>query len=215
MRSKTPESLEYDGVPGDDELGDERSWWRTLSTRQLASLLLVAAAAIALIVGGHFGGGTPNAAPTPQPTQTEDESYIHFRPLSLDEIALHCPPTILCDSKESVPDDTVAAVREYLPGSFERRTLTIDRVNPDGLYYRAVNATSGLVELLVIISTPDRTRGTQALALDPRPGAAIRYARRDLGGHEVEVQYTGPPGGTPPLDLAERLAADPRLLADS
>jgi hypothetical protein len=215
VRSKTPESLEYDGMPGDDELGGERSLWRALSTRQLVTFLAVAAVAVALVVGGHFGAGSPKAAPTPQPTNTDDGTYGHFRPLSLDEIALHCPPTILCTLRDSVPDNTIAAVHEYLPGSFDRRILTIDRINPNGLYYRAMNATAGLVELLVIISTPDRSRGAQAVALDPHPGAAIRYARRVVGSYEVQVQYTGPPGSTPPLDLAERLAADPRLLADS
>jgi len=202
-------------VPGEDVLADERSWWRSLPTRQVVVFVSVAAVAVALIVGGHFGGGTPKSAPTPQTTSTDDDKYVHFRPLSLNDIALHCPPTILCTSQESVPDNTIAAVHEFLPDSFERRTLTIDRVNPDGLYYRAVNATSGLVELLVIVSKPDKPRGAQTVALDPHPGAAIRYARRDLDGYEVQVQYTGPPGGTPALELAERLAADPRLLADS
>lgn len=215
MRTRTPDELEYGGAPGDDVLGDERSWWRSLTPRQLIASLAVAGTAVALIVGGHFGGGTPKAAPTPQVTSTDDDKYVHFRPLSLNDIALHCPPTILCTSEESVPDNTIAAVHEFLPDSFERRTLTINRVNPNGLYYRAVNATSGLVELLVIVSRPDRLRGMQTVALDPHPGAAIRYARRDVDGYEVQVQYTGPPGGTPALELAERLAADPRLLVDS
>jgi hypothetical protein len=46
---------------------------------------------------------------------------------------------------------------------------------------------------------------------DSSPGAAIRYVRRQVGGYEVQVQYTGPPGGTPPVGLALRLLHDPRL----
>jgi hypothetical protein len=33
-----------------------------------------------------------------------------------------------------------------------------------------------------------------------------------VGQFEVQVQYTGPPGRTPPVELAVRLSQDPRLL---
>ena len=213
MRTRTPESLEYDGAPGDEVLGEQRSWWRSLTRGQLFWSAVVLAVVVALVVAGHFGSPAPKTAPVPQVTGTQ--ANITFRPLSLDDIALHCPTTIRCTARETVPDATLAAVQQYLPGAFERRTLSIDRVDPDGLYYRAVNAASGLVELLIIVTVPDAERGAQAVALDPHPGAAIRYARADVGRYEVQVQYTGPPGGTPAVDLAQRLAADPRLLADS
>lgn len=215
MRTRTPDPLEYDAASGGEILGDERSWWRSLSGRQVFWCGVVAVVVIALVVGGQFGSGTPKAMPTPQVTSTDGNDATFFRPLNLDDIALHCPPTIRCAARETVPDATIAAVRQYLPDAFERRTLTIDRVDPNSLYYRAVNATSGLVELLIIVSVPGSERGPQTVALDPHPGAAIRYARLDVGRYEVEVQYTGPPGGTPALDLAHRLAADPRLLTDN
>ena len=215
MRTRIRDSLEYGGAPDDEVLGDERSWWRSLTGRQLFWCAVVAAVAVALVVSGHFGSRTPKAAPTPQVSNSNANVNTFFRPLNLDDIALHCPSTIRCSARETVPDATIAAVQQYLPDAFERRTLSIDRVDPNGLYYRAVNATSGLVELLIIVSVPESERGAQTVALDPHPGAAIRYARVDVGPYEVQVQYTGPPGGTPALDLAQRLAADPRLLSDN
>ena len=213
MRTQPPDSLEYDGAPEDEIVGGDRSWWRSLTNRQVFWCAVVVVVAVALVVAGHFGSPAPKAAPVPQVTNTQTNTF--FRPLNLDDIALHCPAAIRCAARETVPDSTIAAVQQYLPDSFERRTLSIDRLDPDGLYYRAVNATSGLVELLIIVSVPDAKRGTQSVTLDPHPGAAIRYARIDVGRYEVQVQYTGPPGGTPAVDLAQRLAADPRLLADS
>ena len=215
MQTRTPDDVGRSDAFGEEELGEGRAWWRSVTRRQVVGLLIAVGLVVAIIAAGHTGSRTPSAAPTPTGTAATDQSFVHFRPLSLNDIALHCPPTIACTSQEDVPDQTLAAVHEFLPGAFERRTLTIDRIAPNRLYYRAVNATSGLVELLVIISTPDRPRGADAVTLDPHPGAAIRYARRDVGRYEVQVQYTGPPGGTPAVDLAQRLANDPRLLADN
>lgn len=214
MGTRGTDTLEFGGGPGEEELAEGRSWWRVLTTRQLLAFMVVVATAVALIVGGHFGARQQKAAPTPAVTDQPDPDHVHFRPLSLNDIALHCPPTIACTSQETVPDGTLAAVHQYLPGSFERRTLTIDRLAPNRLYYRAVNATSGLVELLVLVSSPDTLRGADNVTVDPHPGAAIRYARRDVGRYEIQVQYTGPPGATPAVELAQQLAADPRLLAD-
>lgn len=214
MQTRTPDDLGRFDPSGEEELVEGRSWWRSFSRRQVVGALIAVGLVVAVIAAGHTGSGQPAAAPTPTGTTSSDQSFVHFRPLSLNDIALHCPPTIACTSQENVPDQTLAAVHEFLPGAFERRTLTIDRIAPNRLYYRAVNATSGLVELLVIVSTPDKPRGTDGVMLDPHPGAAIRYARVDVGRYEIQVQYTGPPGGTPALELAQRLAADPRLLLD-
>jgi hypothetical protein len=131
---------------------------------------------------------------------------------------VHCPVGLHCRPEETVPAATDAAVTQYLPGAVTRRRLTIfasdaARQQPTGLYYRAVNATSGLVEVLVVVTLRDAPRPPGTLVADPHPGAWIRYVRRQVGRFEVQVQFTGPPGHTPPVARAVGLARDPRLLA--
>jgi hypothetical protein len=103
-------------------------------------------------------------------------------------------------------------IAQYLPGAYERKAVTVTEISAHRLHYRAVNATAGALELLVIVSVPQSVRPDAARSIDQRPGAAIRYVRREQGRLEIQVQYTGPPGATPPVQVADRVAGDPRLL---
>jgi hypothetical protein len=200
----------------DEELGsDDRPWW-CASTRRQCAVGAVALLTVAGIVAAAWAGAAhPRAhearhvAPTPAPV-THGPTGISLA--SQIEAIMHCPPTMACSAAEAVPPATTAAIAEYLFGADERQTVTVTQLDTRRLYYRAVNATAGPVELLVIVSTSGTARPRATDSVNPVPGAAIRYVRRQIGRYEVQVQYTGPPGATPPVELAVRLASDPRLL---
>jgi hypothetical protein len=209
---------EMSGEPdaaGDEELGSsERPWW-CASTRRQCAIGAVALLALAGLIGTWTGAAHPRPraadlrAPTPAPATSASTRITMASQL---DAVMHCPPSIACRAAEGVPSATTAAIVEYLAGADERRTVTVTQVDARLLYYRAVNATAGAVELLVIVSTPASARPQATDSENPVPGAAIRYVRRQIGRYEVQVQYTGPPGATPPVELAVRLASDPRLL---
>lgn len=192
---------------------DPGPWWRAKDGRRgigIATIVVLTLVVAAFVVAGH--GSSPDASgPTPGPVvQTE----ITQPPLNLDfELLRRCPAGLKCLLTSTVPPGTTAAVASYLPGSYERRAETLTDVIDHRLQFRAVNAVLGAVELLVIVSIPDAARPDAAITADPHPGASIRYARRQVGGFEVQVQFTGPPGTTPPVQRARDLAGDPRLLA--
>ena len=218
MAHPTPSSDDHAGtyfrVNPDEELtfGDA-PWWRSTGRRQAlaggAVTLLLVGAVVAITTAGQ----TPSSqAPAPSPTGT---GVTRFSPIDIDEAALRCPPRLPCEADDLVPPVTDAAVAQYLPGALDRRVVTVTLTDPNRLYYRAVNAIAGPVEVLVLVSIPAAEQSAQTVVIDPRPGASIRYVRRQVGRYEVQVQYTGPPGGTPPVDQAISLALDPRLLAGS
>jgi hypothetical protein len=123
-----------------------------------------------------------------------------------------CAHEFSCISADAVPRGTSDAISASLKGAYERVTYTVTQRDTDRLVYRVVNATSRNIELLVIIRQAPLARSAATETIDPAPGAAIRYVRRQVGQYEVQVQYTGPPGRTPPVELAVRLSQDPRLL---
>ena len=188
----------------------------SLSRRAGVFLAVGGAVAAAVAIVGSNGSSSDRRTEVAPPSSTA----VSDQPLagvSLDDAAVHCPIGLRCRPEETVPAATDAAVAQYLPGAVTRRRLTIFTADaaardPDGLFYRAVNATSGLVEVLVIVTRPASPRPPGTLVADPHPGAWIRYVRRQIGPFEVQVQFTGPPGRTPPVTVAVRLAGDPRLL---
>jgi hypothetical protein len=123
-----------------------------------------------------------------------------------------CAHEVACISANAIPHGTSEAIAQSLAGAYARVTYTVTQTDTNRLVYRAVNATSGNIELLVLITVPHVARSAVTETIDPSPGAAIRYVRRQVGRYEVQVQYTGPPGSTPRVELALRLSQDPRLL---
>jgi hypothetical protein len=186
-------------------------WWllQTRRQRQLAVpvLVLAAGAAIAGIVAAHPAGsrGSPTAAPS---AVTTAPSVSRLNP----NLPAQCAHEISCISADAVPRGTIDAISASLNGANERVTYTVTQRDTDRLVYRVVNATSRNVELLVIIRQAPLARSAATETIDPSPGAAIRYVRRQVGQYEVQIQYTGPPGRTPPVERAVRLSQDPRLL---
>jgi hypothetical protein len=200
----------------DEELGsDDRPWWCASIPRQCAVGAVTLLTVAGVVAAAWAGAGHPQAheaghvAPTPAPV-THGSTGVSLA--AQIEAIMHCPPSVACSAADGVPAATTAAIAEYLSGAYERQTVTVTQVDPRRLYYRAVNATAGAVELLVIVSTSADARPQATDSVDPVPGAAIRYVRRQIGRYEVQIQYTGPPGATPPVELAVRLAVDPRLL---
>ncbi|HJQ42725.1 MAG TPA: hypothetical protein VJ831_06555 [Jatrophihabitantaceae bacterium] len=188
-------------------------WWSSADGRRgivlISCFVLVAVVAAWIVVDQRGPRNANDAQPNPSAPVTAP-----FKPLNIDiDSFLHCPETLACRSIEAVPSATSAAISQYLPGGYERRTVTVTEVADHKLHFRAVNAISGAVELLVIVSVPAVERPASVRSADPKPGASIRYARRTEGRYEIQVQFTGPPGATPPVRLATDLAADPRLLA--
>jgi hypothetical protein len=186
-------------------------WWFLQTRRQrrliIPTLVLAVAAALATIVTTHrtdrpsIQGGAPSAVAAHPSAAGMDPN----RPAE-------CAREISCTSADAVPPGTNEAISEFLTGAHDRVTYTVTQRDTNRLVYRAVNATSGDIELLVIVRLPAVARAAATETIDPSSGAAIRYVRRQLAHYEVQVQYTGPPGGTPPLELAVRLSQDPRLL---
>jgi hypothetical protein len=201
-----------DGAGEADESlpGGAAPWWllQTRRQRRLAApvLALAVGAAVAGIVSAHPAGGRSAVTVAP--------SAVAAHPLVLGmnpDLPAQCAHEISCSSADAVPRGTSDAISEFLSGGYERVTYTVTQSGTNQLVYRAVNATSGGIELLVIIRVPRVARSAVTETIDPSPGAAIRYVRRQVGHYEVQVQYTGPPGHTPPVELAERLSQDPRL----
>lgn len=222
-RPGVPDSPEWVAVVTDEDGAEEAEeaeealprgvapWWllQTRRQRRLAApvLLLAMGAAVSGIVVAHPAGSRSAVTVAP--------SAVAARPLVLrmnPDLPAECAHEISCSSADAVPRATSDAISEFLTGAYERVTYTVTQSDTNRLVYRAVNATSGSIELLVIIGVPHVARSAATETIDPSPGAAIRYVRRQVGHYEVQVQYTGPPGGTPPVELAERLSQDPRLL---
>ena len=129
---------------------------------------------------------------------------------AIEQIPARCPAGQSCRVTSSVPAEVSAAVAQGLPGGLERAHYSVLQSTPRELVYRSVNATVGLVELLVIVSKAPPSQRAEATRYPP--GATIAYVRDFHDGFEVQVQFTGPPGYTPPMNTARALAADPRLL---
>ncbi|MDP9093337.1 MAG: hypothetical protein M3N95_10465 [Actinomycetota bacterium] len=214
---RVPEPPKQEAVTAGEEGADEAlapgfaPWWllQTRRQRRLAVpvFLLAAGAALVASVVAH-GAGRPGAA-----SSAPSAVAGHPSPQEIDpNLPAECTHAISCISAEAVPAGTNEAISEFLAGARERVTYTVTQRNTDRLVYRAVNATSGDIELLVIVRAPEVVRSAATDSIDPSSGAAIRYVRRQVAHYEVQVQYTGPPGGTPPVELAVRLSQDPRLL---
>ncbi|MCU1655789.1 MAG: hypothetical protein JWO57_445 [Pseudonocardiales bacterium] len=186
-------------------------WWllQTRRQRQLAVPVLVLAVggAIAGIVAAHPAGR--RAAPAVPPSVVAGSASV---PRMDPNLPPQCAHEIACISADAVPHATSEAISEFLAGAYERVTYTVIQTDTNRLIYRAVNATSGNIELLVIITKPRVAPPAATETIDGSPGAAIRYVHRQVGHYQVQVQYTGPPGRTPAVELAVRLSQDPRLL---
>ncbi|MDQ2749664.1 MAG: hypothetical protein ABI775_03950 [Pseudonocardiales bacterium] len=201
-------------VPGDEDAEETLAtgvapWWllQTRRQRQLALPVLVLAAGAAIaIVAAHPAG--PRGSPTVAPSAVAEPSVTRLNP----NLPAQCAHEISCISADAVPRGTSDAISASLIGAYERVTYTVTQRDTDQLVYRVVNATSRNTELLVIIRQTPLARSAATETIDPAPGAAIRYVRRQVGQYEVQIQYTGPPGHTPPIELAVRLSQDPRLL---
>ena len=200
-------------MSGWEEQLDPTPWWRANDGRRGIGIVscLVLLGVVAVFVIASQGSSPQSTGPTPGPVmQTE----LVEPPLNLDfELLRRCPPGEQCRLTTSVPRGTSAAIAQYLPGGYERQAETLTGTTDHRLRFRAVNVVLGAVELLVIVSVPDSIEPDAVSAADPHPGAAIRYVRRHSGPFQIQVQFTGPPGGTPPVDRARELAGDPRLLA--
>jgi hypothetical protein len=203
-------------VPGEEDAEETlpsgvAPWWllQTRRQRRLAVpvLVLAAGAATAGIVAAHPAGsrGSPTVAPS---VVAEEPSVARLDP----NLPAQCAHEISCIAADAVPRGTSDAISASLTGAYERVTYTVTQRDTHRLIYRVVNATSRHTELLVIIRKTPVARSAATETLDPSPGAAIRYVRRQVGQFEVQIQYTGPPGRTPPIELAVRLSQDPRLL---
>jgi hypothetical protein len=206
-----PPELVAIGADEDEALpnGGALSWLlQTPRQRRLvAVLVLVVGAAVAGMLTTHQGAN--HAAPTTAPsTVTVIPLVAELNP----NLPAQCAHEISCVAAQAVPRGTSAAISGSLTGADERVTFTVTQRETDRLVYRVVNATSRDVELLVIIRLRRLAQPAVTETIDPSPGAAIRYVRRQVGQYEVQVQYTGPPGRTPAVDLAVRLSQDPRLL---
>jgi hypothetical protein len=216
-----PDPPEWVGVDAGEDGADEAlpsgvaPWWllQTRRQRRLAMPVLVVAvgAGIAGVVATHSGGSRGALAVAPSASASAVAGYPPVLRMNPNLLA-QCAHEIACTSAEAVPHRTSDAITEFLAGAYERVAYTVTQTDTNRLIYRAVNATSGNIELLVIIRAPHVAQSPATETLDPSPGAAIRYVRRQVGHYEVQVQYTGPPGSTPPVELAVRLAQDPRLL---
>ena len=199
------------GEAGESLPSGAAPWWllQTRRQRRLAApvFALAVGAAVAGIVSAH-PAGSRSAVTVAPPAVAAHPLVLGTDP----DLPAQCAHEISCSSADAVPRGTSDAISEFLSGAYERVTYTVIQSGTNRLVYRAVNATSGGIELLVIIRVPRVARSAATETFDPSPGAAIRYVRRQVGHYEVQVQYTGPPGRTPPVELAERLSQDPRLI---
>lgn len=204
-RPGSPENV----VAEDDETlpSGVAPWWllQTRRQRRLAApvLVLVAGLAVAAIV--ETGGTGHRAHPRPVPSAVAAS-------LPDPNLPAQCVYAISCIAADAVPRSTSAAISASLAGAHEGMTYTVTQRGTDRLIYRVVNATAADIELLVIVKLAPLARPAATSTADPSPGAAIRYVRRQEGQYEVQIQYTGPPGRTPPVAQAVRLALDARLL---
>jgi hypothetical protein len=222
MPPRLPDPVEQSGLiagADDEELpGRIAPRWRTLSPRQrrlAVPVFLVAAVAgavgVAAVVAGQRPAQRSGLALPPSPSASAVDE-LPAVPQMNPNLPARCAQEVACTSADAVPPGTSDAIAEYLVGANERVTYTVTQTDTRRLVYRAVNATAGSIELLVIVTVPDAVQSPATETADPSPGAAIRYVRRQVGRYEVQVQYTGPPGGTPPVTRAVQLSQDPRLL---
>jgi hypothetical protein len=213
-RPGAPDPPELVAIGADEEEalpnGGALSWLlQTPRQRRLVVAVLV------LVVGAAVAGMLTSHRPRNHSAPTVAPSSVAVIPLVAElnpNLPAECAHEISCVSAEAVPRGTSAAISASLTGADERLTFTVTQRDTDRLVYRVVNATSRDVELLVIIRLRRLAQSAVTETIDPSPGAAIRYVRRQVGQYEVQVQYTGPPGRTPAVELAVRLSQDPRLL---
>ena len=177
----------------------------------IALLVAVAGARVAVT---HRS--SPRADPTPPPS-TIATIPIGLPPgppdLGKDELAF-CPLAITCRAVRALPAGVLQAVRRYLPDAGSMSGYTVLQVAPSRVHYRQVNVAGEGVSVVIRVSRAPAAQADPTEQTNATGAASTGYVRVAIsGGYEVQVQFIGRPGSTPPMAQIRALAADPRLLA--
>jgi hypothetical protein len=215
--SETPGAVE--------ELGDEPRlpWLGTPRRRRVVAVLgvtillaLVGARLTAAYRSSHRAGSEPVRTPQPS-TATIGSSPVGVTPgqpnFGKDDPAF-CPLAITCRTVRSVPAGVLRAIRRVVPDAEAMRGYTVLQVAPPRVHFRQVNASGNSVTVVILVSRTAAVEVHPTDETDDTGVESIGYVRAAVpGGYEVQVQFTGLPGWTPPMAQIRALAADPRLPA--
>jgi hypothetical protein len=169
----------------------------------------------------HAAGSTPIAVvlpPVVHPSVILGQGplpvIVATDPLSPD----HCPSTGgSCTVSDGLPAAFLDAVRAKLGTVVPTQQLDVDTGSNASTFdttpwYRQLTAKGdGPVTIVVTVSTVAASISTSSVTQSPT--AVTGHITHPTGtGYLVELEMTGPPGWSPPMDAMTALAADPRLL---
>jgi hypothetical protein len=220
LRTQVVVEWEVGDPAGDEELADlsHPHWLDTPRRRRVAAAL--AAALLATLVGVRLAASdrpTQRAAGQAGPTAVATaigSNPVNVTPGFRRRDPSHCPEIVSCRTVTTMPPGVLAAIRRYAPRAVSGNAFTVLQVDPDGVYFRQVNARAGQADILVRVAHTSRQDAQSSQGIEKAPDETIGYARAvTADGFDVQVQFTGPPGYAPPLTAIRALAADRRLRA--
>lgn len=180
----------------------------------LAAAGLVAAAIVAGIVLDINQPKHRAASPAPpSPAPTQAAAVRPGPPLSGDLFA--CADQGLCRTASENSPAVSAAMRRHLPGAIISFEVAVT-YREGTLQARQLNAVAagGVLIVVRVLRVSAGTEAAPPIVLNGPVGRSrVGYVRAAMtDGLQVQVQLTGPPDWTPPIESMQALAHDPALL---